>query len=286
MSLWGHLRAAGAAALLALASAACAAAPLPDVARCSWANPGAHPYGGTASAALDRLAGHFSTHQLQALHQAVAARQWTDVVQVSRDSILGALPWRPMVEMMNFDTGRLCAQVDRSMWAADMVLGAIVYCAPGAAPCVAWFAICRNWALVWPGTAGSRASTPPSLLAGEPSAPLLPITDVAAPPPLVASSVASSAASPVRSAEPAPQLGPLELPPTGAGLPAMVGGPLLPRVDVPAGPQGLPPMLPLLPVPPIPDAPTWATMLAGLLGIHRLARARLWREGTAQGGTP
>lgn len=124
-------------ALFAIALAAATAAPTD----CSWDNPGANPYTGTAEAAIDRYVD---------LPEKVRARlkyrlQYgnpDEVVTITREAITGKHGYNATIRDMHFGKDKVCGTVSRARWSAQRTEPGAVYCADG--HCILVPEICGN----------------------------------------------------------------------------------------------------------------------------------------------
>ena len=124
-------------ALFAIALAAATTAPTD----CSWDNPGANPYTGTAEAAIDRYVD---------LPEKVRARlkyrlQYgnpDEVVTITREAITGKHGYNATIRDMHFGKDKVCGTVSRARWSAQRTEPGAVYCADG--HCILVPEICGN----------------------------------------------------------------------------------------------------------------------------------------------
>lgn len=124
-------------ALFAIALAAATTAPTD----CSWDNPGANPYTGTAEAAIDRYVD---------LPEKVRARlkyrlQYgnpDEVVTITRETITGKQGYNATIRDMHFGKDKVCGTVSRARWSAQRTEPGAVYCADG--HCILVPEICGN----------------------------------------------------------------------------------------------------------------------------------------------
>ena len=259
---------------------------------CSWNRPGVDPFMGDVVAAVDRYP-DIAPQVREELKQRMRARQYDEIVVISRDAIRGKGNYNARISEMHFGPGRVCRNVTRAGWTDQMQERGLVYCVQG--QCILVPTICRNV---------SRITQAPA----------------AAPP---AGGAAPGGAAPVAAAPAAPEAAgvPVIDNPdalrggsfTGDAMPPAVAGiPLLPfdyvrtagNLPVPSGYIGggggggggrppdqgssiiVPPtvILPTLPptgptvLPAVPEPQTWGMLLAGLAligysALRRRARA-------------
>ena len=146
------------AALLGPADAAVAAANwVPRMERqgaCSWDRPGHNPFTGDVVAAIDRYSDIPTLVRIE-LKQRMQARQYDDLVEIRRDEISGRERYEPAIRDMHFGLDRVCRQVTRTRWTAQMHERGLVYCEQG--HCILVPTVCRNV---------SRIERRPTLVAG------------------------------------------------------------------------------------------------------------------------
>ena len=140
------------------ASAAVERAPRRErVAVCTWDSPGHNPFMGDVVAAVDRYS-DIPTPVRVRLKQRMQARQYDEMVDIRRDSIRGRADYQPTIRDMHFGIDRVCAQVSRSGWTAQMHERGLVYCESG--HCILVPTVCRNV---------SRIERTPEAVAGAPA---------------------------------------------------------------------------------------------------------------------
>jgi len=147
------------ATLLASAGSAAAAADwaprMERVAACSWDRPGHNPFMGDVVAAIDRYS-EIPTPVRMRLKQRMQARQYDDLVSIRRDEIRGRERYEPAIRDMHFGLDRVCRQLTRQRWTAQMHERGLVYCEQG--HCILVPTVCRNV---------SRIDRRPTQVAGE-----------------------------------------------------------------------------------------------------------------------
>ncbi len=145
--------------LLSASGDAVAAAPLvPRMERvdhCSWDRPGHNPFMGDVVAAIDRYT-EIPTPVRMRLKQRMQARQYDDLVDIRRDEIRGRARYEPAIRDMHFGIDRVCRQVSRAGWTAQMHERGLVYCEAG--HCILVPTVCRNVSRIerLPSAAGRR----------------------------------------------------------------------------------------------------------------------------------
>jgi len=273
----------GAACLLGMLSLA----PLPAYAKgapradvlehCSWNRPGADPFMGDVVAAVDRYP-DIAPQVREELKARMRARQYDEIVVISRDAIRGKGNYDARISDMHFGPGRVCRNVTRSGWSEQMQERGLVYCVQGV--CILVPTVCRNVSRITQAAAGPRGAAPGGAAPGAapadaaPAAPSagVPVIEhsgsayggsfTGALPPAVAASLPALVSDIVRT-------GSDTLLPSGIGGGSNGGGPpprgssvidsLVPNIILPS----LPPTdLSVLPA--VPEPHTWAMLLAGL----------------------
>lgn len=94
---------------------------------CSWDRPGANPYTGQASAAIDRYA-DIPLAVRSTLKRRMEEGQSDDKVTITRDGIRGKSQYDPTIRDMHFGAASVCATVTRSKWSAKREEPGAVYC--------------------------------------------------------------------------------------------------------------------------------------------------------------
>ncbi len=246
---------------------------------CDWSRPGARDYQGEVPAAVDSYTDIPAATRAR-LKARMAARQYDELVTITRDAILGAAIYSPVIWDMHWRGGLCRGTASRAGWRPADTERGLVYCEDG--HCILVPTVCRNVSRVKRLTPAGRG-TPG---AGQPGD--------AGPEPIDISPGAGSwintATQPI---QPAGGTG-LRLPPV-AGPAADIAAPVLevatatPAADQ-AGPAdgwragptlldlspagGLPPVILPAPVPAVPEAPGWALMSIGAAAIFMAARRR------------
>ena len=246
-------------------------APRADVLEhCSWNRPGADPFMGDVVAAVDRYP-DIAPQVREELKARMRARQYDEIVVISRDAIRGKGNYNARISDMHFGPGRVCRNVTRSGWSEQMQERGLVYCVQGV--CILVPTVCRNVSRITrlPASATPAAGAAP--VAAAPAAPEaagVPVID--SPDALRGGSFTGAGAPPVVASTP---FLPFDYVRTVGGItpPAGMGG---------GGGGGLRPdqgssiivppavILPTLPptgptvLPAVPEPQTWAMLLAGL----------------------
>lgn len=244
------------------------------VANCSWDNPGHTPFMGDVVAAVDRYA-DIPADVRQRLKARMAARQYDEVVSIRRDSIEGRKSiYEPRIRDMHFADNRVCGEVSRSQWTAQMQERGLVYCEGD--ECVLVPTVCRNVSRI---ARAPGAMVPPVAAAAPPDDELLfEPPGAGVPPGAVGEAPAGAAAADPLAAGGAASFDDLtQTLPTGAGPinsgPSIAGTPYAPIVTPPStigGPAHA------LPAAVVPEPSAWLLLLAGIgvIGAKRRFGAR------------
>lgn len=110
------------------------------IATCTWADPGADKYTGSITKAVDRYT-DIPVETRAKLKARMEARRYDELVTIRANSIEGEHSYENLRDM-HFGSGRICRQVDRSMWKPDVVERGLVYCEDG--HCLIIPTVCRN----------------------------------------------------------------------------------------------------------------------------------------------
>lgn len=204
---------------------------------CTWDNPGADRYVGSAAQAIYSFASipEPIKHILLEKHE---KRQSDDVVAIDATSIRGkTYEYENAIWDMHFGANKQCESVTRR-WSPEHVETALVYCE--GSYCIAWPAVCGNWFLI------QRTRERFALPVGTPQpVPLLPVPSVLQPP-----------AQPTEPKEDGPEpITPLNYTP-------------VPWTYVP----GQPTYMPIPITSPAPEPEVWFLMIGGLIFVMRRAR--------------
>ncbi|MDZ5632625.1 MHFG family PEP-CTERM protein [Janthinobacterium sp. GMG1] len=281
----------GAACLLGISTLA----PLPAYAKgapradvldnCSWNRPGADPFMGDVVAAVDRYP-DIAPQVREQLKARMRARQYDEIVVISRDAIRGKGNYDARISDMHFGPGRVCRNVTRAGWSEQMQERGLVYCVQGA--CILVPTVCRNVSRITQAAAGPRgAGAAPG---GAAPGGATPVATAAAGVPVIEHPVGAHGGS-LTGVPPAVVASlPLlvfDVVHTGSAtlLPSSIGGGQPPRgssiIVEPFIPTVILPSLPptdLSVLPAVPEPHTWAMLLAGLA---LLVGARLRRRPAA-----
>lgn len=286
-------------------------APLPAHARsaaradvldnCNWNRPGVDPFMGDVVAAVDRYT-DIAPPVREQLKERMRARQYDEIVVISRDAIRGKGNYNARISDMHFGPGRVCRNVTRSGWSDQMQERGLVYCVQG--QCILVPTICRNVSRITqapasaPPAAGGAAPGGGAPVAAAPAAPAaagVPVIDN--PDALRGGSFTGGAMPPEVSGTPILPFDYIRnvggiAPPAGMGGGGGGGGG---GGSLPPEPRGssiiVPPtvILPTLPptgpnvLPAVPEPHTWAMLLGGLaLVAHGVLRRR--KAAAAQAG--
>ncbi len=278
-----------------IASAAISAPATVALVRCSWDRPGVNPFMGDVVAAVDRYR-DIPSEVRERLKARMATREYDDLVEIRRDSMLGrgGYDYGSTITDMHFGMNQVCRSVTRSSWTPQMQERGLVYCESG--HCILVPTVCRNVSRVTRRGVGPAMAQNAPLL-GEPSA-----TPAA---PLMAD---APQALPAIDWDGPPGAGPLEAGPIGHadgvpvlagpgwggtpgggwyGMPVIVpggvgggdgpGGATPSGVKPPRGSDGTP--FPTTPpfITPVPEPQTWALMLGGLVAGALMRRRAVRR---------
>ncbi|SDA44970.1 MULTISPECIES: MHFG family PEP-CTERM protein [unclassified Janthinobacterium] len=275
-------------------------APLPAHARsaaradvldnCTWNRPGVDPYMGDVVAAVDRYT-DIAPQVREQLKERMRARQYDEIVVISRDAIRGKGNYNARISDMHFGPGRVCRNVTRAGWSEQMQERGLVYCVQG--QCILVPTVCRNVSRITqapasaPPAAGGAVPGAGAPVAAAPAAPAeagVPVIDN--PDALRGGSFTGDAVPPAVASIP---FLPFDYVRTAGNVPAPAGfggGGGGGGGGQPPGPTGSstisPPtvILPSLPptgpnvLPAVPEPQTWAMLLAGLalVGYSALRR--------------
>ena len=258
---------------------------------CSWNRPGVDPYMGDVVGAVDRYT-DIAPQVREQLKERMRARQYDEIVVISRDAIRGKGNYNARISEMHFGPGRVCRNVTRAGWSDQMQERGLVYCVQG--QCILVPTVCRNVSRITqaPAAAPAAGAAPggaPVAAAPAPAAPAdagVPLIDNpdalrggsftgGAVPPAVAS-IPFLPFDYVRTASnvpaPAGYIGGGGGGGGGGGLPPDQGSSIIvvpPTVIMPSLPPTNPGVLPA-----VPEPQTWAMLLAGLalVGYSALRR--------------
>ncbi|WP_180979582.1 MHFG family PEP-CTERM protein, partial [Janthinobacterium sp. AD80] len=108
---------------------------------CSWNRPGVDPYMGDVVGAVDRYT-DIAPQVREQLKERMRARQYDEIVVISRDAIRGKGNYNARISEMHFGPGRVCRNVTRAGWSDQMQERGLVYCVQG--QCILVPTVCRN----------------------------------------------------------------------------------------------------------------------------------------------
>ena len=236
---------------------------------CSWDRPGHGAFTGDVVAALDRYT-DIPPDVRQRLQQRMARRQYDDLVSIRRDSIEGRHRYDPHIHDMHFGERRVCGEVSRAAWGAQVQERGLVYCDSG--QCILVPTVCRNVSrIARQPDAGSSTHAAADGGAGGPVTPL-----VFDPPAAGSPEVAGDGPSFDEGVHGTPGSAPMMA--TGTSwqatppVPAVPQGPAkhidTPPLFVPQPPVHLPPA----PTIPVPEPASWALLAVGLAALAALQR--------------
>ena len=262
---------------------------------CSWNRPGADPFMGDVVAAVDRDP-DIAPQVREELKARMRARQYDEIVVISRDAIRGKGNYDARISDMHFGPGRVCRNVTRSGWSEQMQERGLVYCVQGV--CILVPTVCRNVSRITrvPASATPAAGAAPAGAApAAPEAAGVPVIDH---PDALRGGTFTGAGAPLAVAS--THFPPFDYVRTVGGItpPAGMGGGMgggggggggsLPpdqgsSIIVPPTvilPTTLPPTAPTV-LPAVPEPQTWLMLLAGLLLLACSARkTRTGKHGT------
>ena len=262
-----------------------------DLEDCSWDRPGADPFMGDVVAAVDHYT-DIAPAVREQLKQRMHARQYDEIVVISRDTIRGKQYYDARISEMHFGQGRVCRNVTRAGWSDKMEERGLVYCVQGI--CILVPTICRNVSRISPAGGGTPSGTSaggvgaPAGAGGAAPSGVVTIGGPEEGPPMWDNPDAlhggvsiGDALPPVVAYAPFVPYEPVRFvsntpAPSGGGVPQGSGGPGYIHTS-PALPNTVAPILPVSEpniLPAVPEPQTWAMLLAGLACIGYAARRR------------
>ena len=126
---------------MSLVAAFALAASTVTLPNCSWDKPGVNPFMGDLVAAVDRYKDIPAATRAK-LKARMAARQYDEIVDIHRDSIVGRYEYGSEIRDMHFGAGSVCRTVTRTKWTAQTLERGLVYCEDG--QCILVPTVCRN----------------------------------------------------------------------------------------------------------------------------------------------
>ncbi|WP_169806205.1 MHFG family PEP-CTERM protein [Roseateles chitosanitabidus] len=241
---------------------------------CSWDKPGVNPFMGDLVAAVDRYK-DIPAATRDKLKARMQARQYDEIVDIHRDTIVGRYDYGSDIRDMHFGAGSVCKTVSRSKWSDQMLERGLVYCEDG--QCILVPTVCRNVSRISRGPLKPAAGGGPPTAKGEdeplmfePPAAGAPDAGAVAP-----GSFARAAGLPTASS------GESLITPPGAssggsggiGPGPSVGGPGI--ITLPQLPQGGGGGIIVPPVTGVPEPRTWLLFALGLGALALVAKRRL-----------
>lgn len=126
---------------MSLVAAIAMAASSMTLPNCSWDKPGVNPFMGDLVAAVDRYKDIPAATRAK-LKARMEARQYDEIVDIHRDSIVGRYEYGNEIRDMHFGAGSVCKTVTRGKWTEQMLERGLVYCEDG--QCILVPTVCRN----------------------------------------------------------------------------------------------------------------------------------------------
>ncbi|MDH0865496.1 MHFG family PEP-CTERM protein [Mitsuaria sp. GD03876] len=126
---------------MSLVAAIAMAASTVTLPNCSWDKPGVNPFMGDLVAAVDRYKDIPAATRAK-LKARMQARQYDEIVDIHRDSIVGRYEYGSDIRDMHFGAGSVCKTVTRAKWTDQSLERGLVYCEDG--QCILVPTVCRN----------------------------------------------------------------------------------------------------------------------------------------------
>ena len=224
---------------------------------CNWNHPGVNPFMGDVVSAVDRYT-DIPVHVRERLKQRMRDRTFDEFVTIKRDSISGNSNYEAKINDMHFGDGRVCRQVSRAGWSAQMQERGLVYCEEG--QCILVPTICRNVSRI---TRRPQELAAPVAAAGPGAAAAAPVSE------LRSGSMNGEAPPTTVASQDIPLPGTVYTPGFGTGI---AGGSSVFSGSPGGNPSTKP--NPLTPLSPVPEPETWGMLLAGLACVAYAARRR------------
>lgn len=241
---------------------------------CSWDKPGVNPFMGDLVAAVDRYK-DIPAATREKLKARMQTRQYDEIVDIHRDSIVGRYDYGSDIRDMHFGAGSVCKTVTRTKWTEQTLERGLVYCEDG--QCILVPTVCRNVSRI------TRGPLKPAAAGGAPTAkqedgPLMFEPPGAGAPDAGAGDPGSFARTAgVPTASSGESLITAPNPSTGGGGGVVgpgpsVGGPGI--ITLPQVPQGGGGGVIIPPVTGVPEPQTWLMFIAGLGALAVAVRRR------------
>jgi hypothetical protein len=126
---------------MSLVAAFALAASTVTLPNCSWDRPGVNPFMGDLVAAVDRYKDIPAATRAK-LKARMTERQYDEIVDIHRDSIVGRYDYGTEIRDMHFGAGSVCKTVTRGKWTEQTLERGLVYCEDG--QCILVPTVCRN----------------------------------------------------------------------------------------------------------------------------------------------
>lgn len=139
---------------------------MPDLATCEW-NPGSN----RSIVSIEIAAKRVPSADRSSLIAAFNARNYSDHVTITKDSITGTAQYESVIKNMNFGSGRLCKVVSRKKWKDADAVSAIVFHIKGRA--YGYASVCGN--LFELNLVGGKTSVPETTYSTEQTYAITPI---------------------------------------------------------------------------------------------------------------
>lgn len=135
---------------------------------CSWDAPGANRFEGPVPQAVEKFSATIPKAVRQVLRHRLERFQYDEVVEISRDKIVGVHEYTDLRSML-FGNGKVCKTVTRTRWSPAMLERGMVFCETEQAGqrrefCLILPTVCGNLAMVTRGQKLPRTQTLASAL--------------------------------------------------------------------------------------------------------------------------